>query len=286
MAALVYWLVRQRAGRPDPRCFVRPASASQIFLQQVALGTADRAPDLSQLVWGYNASRRVTLAPLSLTMFGVALLAGKRTGRRRASSVIRAGFVLLAASTVILIPLVPRADSGWHLVIPLMLAGAGLGLLAPQLNNYALLIEERSARPQASPPQRDLRLLDSRSRARSCSPTARSLSRTWQRQQRPAPGRSTESRRGAGRGRPGDEHSWRSSAGQPETIQDEILSINTDARHLALQVALLVALLAALVGFVNAFRMMRLPDPAPSVPAEGRGAWLIPMAWPALTTSG
>ena len=34
-------------------------------------------------------------------------------------------------------------------------------------------------------------------------------------------------------------------AGQPEEIQDEILSINTDARHLALQVALLVTLLAA-----------------------------------------
>ena len=57
--------------------------------------------------------------------------------------------------------------------------------------------------------------------------------------------------------------------GQPEAIQDEILSINTDARHLALQVALLVALLASLVGVVNAFRMMRLPDPAPSAAAEG-----------------
>ena len=58
-------------------------------------------------------------------------------------------------------------------------------------------------------------------------------------------------------------------AGEPEAIQDEILSINTDARHLALQVALLVALLAPLVGVVNAFRMMRLPDPAPSTAAEG-----------------
>jgi hypothetical protein len=34
-------------------------------------------------------------------------------------------------------------------------------------------------------------------------------------------------------------------------------------------VALLVALLASLVGVVNAFRMMRLPDPAPSAAAEG-----------------
>ena len=50
-------------------------------------------------------------------------------------------------------------------------------------------------------------------------------------------------------------------AGEPKDVQAEILSINTDARHLALQVALLVTLLAALVGLVLAFRMMRLPDP-------------------------
>ena len=53
-------------------------------------------------------------------------------------------------------------------------------------------------------------------------------------------------------------------AGQPAEIQAEILAINTDARHLALQVALLVALLASIVGVVNAVRMMRLPDPAPA----------------------
>jgi hypothetical protein len=58
-------------------------------------------------------------------------------------------------------------------------------------------------------------------------------------------------------------------AGQPEDIQDEIISINTDARDLALQVALLITLVAALVGLANAFRMMRLPDPAPSSHTEG-----------------
>jgi hypothetical protein len=58
-------------------------------------------------------------------------------------------------------------------------------------------------------------------------------------------------------------------AGQPEEIQDEILSINTDARDLGLRVALLLTLMAALAGVANAFRMMRLPDPAPSGAAEG-----------------
>jgi hypothetical protein len=58
-------------------------------------------------------------------------------------------------------------------------------------------------------------------------------------------------------------------AGQPQEIQDEIIRINTEARPLALQVALLVPLLAALLGLVNAFRMMRIPDPEPSGSVEG-----------------
>jgi hypothetical protein len=58
-------------------------------------------------------------------------------------------------------------------------------------------------------------------------------------------------------------------SGQPEDVQDEIVRINTDARPRALQVALLVPILAALAGLLNAFRMMRLPDPAPSSAVEG-----------------
>jgi MFS family permease len=56
-------------------------------------------------------------------------------------------------------------------------------------------------------------------------------------------------------------------AGQPEAVQDEIVSINTDARHYALQIALIVPLLAGVLGFLNAFRMLRLRDPEPSAQA-------------------
>ena len=58
-------------------------------------------------------------------------------------------------------------------------------------------------------------------------------------------------------------------AGQPEAIQDEIIRINTDARPIALQVALLIPALAGLLGLLLSFRMMRLPDPAPSASTEG-----------------
>jgi len=56
--------------------------------------------------------------------------------------------------------------------------------------------------------------------------------------------------------------------GQPEDVQAEIISINTDAREYALQIALIIPLLAGLLGFLNSFRMTRLPEPKPSAAAE------------------
>ncbi|WP_431277234.1 hypothetical protein [Leifsonia poae] len=47
---------------------------------------------------------------------------------------------------------------------------------------------------------------------------------------------------------------------QPEAIQDEVVRINTEARPIALQIALIAPILAALLGFILAFRMVRLPD--------------------------
>ena len=57
--------------------------------------------------------------------------------------------------------------------------------------------------------------------------------------------------------------------GQPPATQAEIIRINTDARPLALQVALLIPILAGLIGLINGFRMVRIPDPTPSGSAEG-----------------
>jgi hypothetical protein len=57
-------------------------------------------------------------------------------------------------------------------------------------------------------------------------------------------------------------------SGQPAEVQEEILRINTEARSIALQIALLVPLFAGLLGFLNSFRMVKLPDPEPSSAAE------------------
>ena len=52
---------------------------------------------------------------------------------------------MLTLGVAVLIPVVPRAHSGWAMVGPLLVAGAGLGLLVSQLNNYTLspIEEER-----------------------------------------------------------------------------------------------------------------------------------------------
>ena len=53
--------------------------------------------------------------------------------------------MLSVAGVLLMIPIVPRADTSLYLAIPLMFCGAGLGLLVSQINNYTLgpISEER-----------------------------------------------------------------------------------------------------------------------------------------------
>ena len=106
LAGLVYWLNRRkREGKPtllDPDLFRSKLfrfGVSGQLLQQIALGgTMIVLPIYLQMVLEYNAMQAgLSLAPLSLTMFGVALLAGKTAGKRRPASVIRLGFLALTA---------------------------------------------------------------------------------------------------------------------------------------------------------------------------------------------
>src|SRR6195952_109981 len=120
-----YWLERskrkQKATLIDPDLFkskVFRFGIAEQMLQQIALGgTMIALPIYLQMVLEYNAMQAgLSLAPLSLTMFGVALLAGKKAGQRRPAGIIRWGFVLLTVGLVVLIPIVPRAESGWYLL--------------------------------------------------------------------------------------------------------------------------------------------------------------------------
>ena len=154
LALLAWWLRRRkRSGKVtllDPELFTFPhfkLGVSGQLLQQITLGGAMIVlPIFLQMTLEYNAMEAgLSLAPLSLSMFAVAILAGRRAGKRRPASIVTLGFALTTAGMVAIVPLVPRIDSGWWLVVPLIIAGCGLGLLVSQLNNYTLSpIEERA----------------------------------------------------------------------------------------------------------------------------------------------
>ncbi len=285
LAGLVYWLLRRkREGKPtllDPSLFSSKLFSfgiAQGILQQIALGGMLIAlPIYLQLVLGYNALEAgLSLAPLSLTMFGVALLAGKRAGKRRPAALIRAGFLLLSLATLILIPIVPSADTGWYLALPLVLAGAGLGLLVSQLNNYTLapISEERVGEAAGvNSATGSFGLSFGLAFAGAVMLATLSIAFTEKADSSavlpPADKEHVADVLEDDAQVMSDAQLQELLADEPTAIQAEILSINTDARHLALQVALLVTLLSAVIGLFNSLRMMRLPDPKPSESVEG-----------------
>jgi EmrB/QacA subfamily drug resistance transporter len=285
LGALVYWLVRRnRQGKPtllDPNLFRSKLfryGISEQMLQQIALGgTMIALPIFLQMVLEYNAMEAgLSLAPLSLSMFGMALLAGKKAGDRRPSSIIRLGFALVTTGMVLLIPIVPRAESGWYLVVPLLIAGCGLGLLVSQLNNYTLSpISEERVSEAAGVNSAAGSFGLSFGLAFAGAIMLATLSITFTNLAEASNVLSPTEQQRVADGLEDDAEVMSNTqleellSGQPEEIQDEILRINSDARPRALQVALLVPILAALVGLFNSFRMMRLPDPAPSNSVEG-----------------
>jgi hypothetical protein len=248
------------------------------MLQQIALGgTMIALPIYLQMVLEYNALQAgLSLAPLSLTMFGVALLAGKKAGKRRPAGIIRWGFVLLTLGLVVLIPVVPRADSGWYLLLPLIVAGAGLGLLVSQLNNYTLApISEERVSEAAGVNSAAGSFGLSFGLAFAGAIMLATLSVAFTNMAASSTVLSASEQQQVATALEDDAEVMSNTAlatqlaGQPPATQAEIIRINTDARPLALQVALLIPILAGLIGLINSLRMMRLPDPKPSGSADG-----------------
>jgi len=283
LGALAWWLRdRKRRGRAtliDPDLFrsalFRRGVSGQL-MQQIALGgTMIVLPIYLQMVLGYNALLSgITIAPLSLSMFVVALFVGRR-GTGRPSSVILAGFVLLVVGLVALVVVVPRADSGWWLAVPLIVAGCGLGLLVSQLNNYTLspISDERVSEAAgvnsaagsfglsfglafAGAIMLATLALAFNSRAESSSV----LSSHDQQQVATALDEDAQVL--------SDDRLQELLVDEPPEVQAEIVAINSDVRPIALQIALGIPILAGLLGVANALRMRRLPDPEPSATGD------------------
>jgi MFS family permease len=284
LGSLVWWLRRRkREGKPallDVALFASKyfrLGISAQTLQQISLGGLMIAlPIYLQMVLEYNAMEAgLSLAPLSLTMFAVALIAGKKAVGRSPSRFILVGFVLLAAGVAALIAIVPRADSGWAMALPLAVCGAGLGLLVSQLNNYTLApIEEERVSEAAGVNSAGGSFGLSFGLAFAGAIMLASLALTFTQE-----AESSEVLTPAQQEQVADrlEHNAEVMTntaleelleGQSPAVQEEILRINEEARPVALQIALLVPLVAALLGLLAGLLMTRLPDPEPSAAAE------------------
>lgn len=279
------WLVRRkRDGRSpliDPDLFRFPhfrLGITQQMLQQITLGGAMIAlPIFLQMTLEYNALEAgLSLAPLSLSMFAVAMLAGRRAGRRRASSIVRAGFALSTLGMALIIPLVPTAHLGRNLVVPLLLAGTGLGLLVSQLNNYTLApIEEARVSEAAGVNSAAGSFGLSFGLAVAGGLLLATLSWTFTSLASSSSVIPADRQDEIAQKLEEDAEVMSDSqlevllADAPDDLADEVVDINAEARERSLQIALLVPVLASLLGLVNSFRMMRLPDIEPASSIEG-----------------
>jgi MFS family permease len=284
LGSLAWWLrKRKREGKPaliDAGLFkskyFRLGISSQT-LQQISLGGLMIVlPMFLQMVLEYNALEAgLSLAPLSLSMFAVALIAGKRAGHRSPSKIIRVGFLLLAAGVGILIPIISWDDSGWAMAVPLLIAGSGLGLLVSQLNNYTLApIEEERVSEAAGVNSAGGSFGLSFGLAFAGAIMLASLSLIFTHMANsstvltPAEQDKVATQLQKNAEVMTNTHLESLLVGQPDDVKAEIIHINTQARPRALQIALLVPLLAALLGLFQGFRMTRLPDLEPSAAAE------------------
>ncbi|MCG7633079.1 MFS transporter [Gordonia McavH-238-E] len=271
LVGLTWWLIRRRrAGRPtllDPDLFrSRPfrLGVSQQLLQQIALGgIMISLPIYLQMVLEYDAMEAgLSLAPLSLSMFVVALLAGRRTHTRPPSTIVLAGFGLLTLGVAVLLPIVPRADFGWGLIVPLIVAGAGLGLLVSQLNDYTLgpISDERVSEAAGTNSAAGSFGL-SFGLASAGAILLASLAFGFVREAESSAVLAPAEQQQVARVLDDDAQVMSNTqltellAGQPADVRDEIIRINTEVRPVALQVALVIPLAAGVLGTVNALRM-------------------------------
>ncbi len=285
MVALARWLVRRdRAGKLtllDPGLFRAKQfrlGITQQMMQQIALGGAMIAlPIYFQMVLEYDAMRTgISLAPLSLSMFAMTMVAAKRAADRRSSSIIRIGFLCLTGGMVALIPIVPRADSGWYFVLPLIVAGSGFGMLVSQLNNYTLApISEERISEAAGVNSAAGSFGLSFGLAFAGATMLASLSFLFTDMSNASAVLAPDQKDHVAQVLEDDAELMSNTQleslleGETDEVQDEIIRINTDARPRALQLALLVPIVAGLIGLINSFRMVRLPEPPPSSAVEG-----------------
>lgn len=270
----------QKSKLIDPKLFkvinFRLGISGQMMQNIVLGGVMIALPIFLQIALGYDAMKTgLSIAPLSLSMFAVALIAGKRFAGVRSSKVIKYGFSLTTLGLANLILFIPRVEAGWQLFLPLLIVGSGLGMLVSQLNNYTLAPIDGERVSEAAGINSAAGsfglsfglaiaggvLLAALSFSFTNLTNASTIIPPQQKQQ--IAQKLEESAEVTS-----NEQLQAALVSQPQDVQTEVLAINETATHRALQVALLVPLLAAVLGTVNAFKMDKLPNIKPSADIE------------------
>lgn len=239
------------------------------MMQNIVLGGAMIAlPIFLQISLEYDAMKTgLSIAPLSLSMFAVALVAGKRLVGIKSSKIIKYGFSLTSLGLINLLLFIPRVESGVQIIIPLLLVGSGLGLLVSQLNNYTLApIDEKRVSEAAgvNSAAGSFGLSFGLAMAGGVLLSVLAFSFTNltnssnviplnQKQQITAKLEYSAEV-------VSNSQLQTAIANQPNEVRNEVLAINKTATHRALQVALLIPIIAALIGTFNSFRMEKLPE--------------------------
>ena len=284
LAAFAYWLVRnKRLGKPtllDPDLFKHlnfRIGVSQQMLQQVTLGGAMIAlPLFLQMTLEYNAMEAgLSLAPLSLSMFGMAMLAGRKAGKWRAAQIVMAGFALQHHRNGSHHPI--GAESGLRLVPGDSTGDCRLGPGHARVPTQQLHPRSYCGGPRQRSRWRELggrflRVVLRAGNGRGIMLWALALSFTHMTEANPVIPPAQQQHIYTELDHDAEIMSntqlQKQIAEEPKAIQDEVLVINARARNLSLQFALLVPAIASLLGLANSFRMLRLPEIPPEAASK------------------
>ena len=274
------------SGRPARRCSTRTSSGSRTSRRAFRARCCSRSclggamialPLFLQMTLEYNAMQAgLSLAPLSLSMFAMAHV-GRQTGWHSATGEDHPHRVHPRCRRHRLHHSAGAAGRQRLVsVIPLIIAGSGLGLLVSQLNNYTLApVEEERVSEAAgvNSAAGSFGLSFGLAVAGGVMLAVLSLSFTRMTESStvipPAEQQQVAATLEDGAEVMSNTQLDELITEQPPAVEQEILAINEDARNLSLQVALAIPLVAALLGTANSFRMLRLPDLRPSAPLDG-----------------
>jgi MFS family permease len=142
---LAWWVLHERRRKAQDRdplvdlaLFRVPAVVGGLLGQLAQWltqnGTLFIVPVFVQIVLGYSAIETgLTLLPMSVAILAASVAGARIVGRVGQGRLINAGFLLMLGGGLLMIGVISPDSSGVSFLVPLLLFGAGMGLLLSQL---------------------------------------------------------------------------------------------------------------------------------------------------------